>query len=125
MLSGFLAACVAPVCGATVTHMAWTLSELENHDDRPVGDQCVHLRGTFEVYEALLEARGEKASPRISYLEGHIVVVAPSSDHEVLKSLIGRLVETYCLWAGKEFKTVGSWTIKDARVERGSDPDES
>ena len=105
--------------------MAWTLSERENRDDQPMGDQCVHLRGTFGTYEALLEARGEKAVPRISYLEGRLFIVTPSNEREAFKSLIGCLVETYCLCAGKRFKTVGSWTIKDPRVDRGSEPDES
>ena len=105
--------------------MAFNRAELESHDDRPVGDQCVHLRGTYDDYEAILRVRGEYAVPRISYLDGHIIIVTPSREHEGLKSLIGRLIETYCMWRGKEFTTAGSWTLNDRSGESGAEPDES
>lgn len=104
--------------------MKWSQVDLLNHDDSPVGDQCVHLHGTFDDYEALLRMRGEKAVPRISYLQGNIVIVMPSRDHESIKSVIGRLVEVWCDWRHKRFGTFGSWTLKDRRLERGAEPDE-
>lgn len=94
------------------------------HDDRPAGDQMVHLTGTFDDYETLLRIRGEKSVPRISYLEGSIQIVSPSMEHEELKSTIGRLVEAYCLHHEILFRAVGSWTLKERKKERGAEPDE-
>lgn len=104
--------------------MKWSMAALRSHDEQPVGDQSVHLSGTFDDYEALLRMRGESSIPRIAYLEGNIVIVTPSREHEGLKSWIGSLVETWCLWSGKRYQKYGSWTLKDRSEERGAEPDE-
>ncbi len=102
-----------------------SLAELRERDDAPTGDQFVHLRGvSWEDYERLLEMRGDHSAPRICYLEGTLEIMTPSRDHEAIKSWIGRLVEVYCLETGVEFRTYGSWTIKERREERGVEPDE-
>lgn len=100
------------------------VAQLNERDDRPVGDQLVHLHGTFADYEALLRIRGEHSAPRIAYLEGTIEIMAPSREHEGIKSVIGGLVETFCLHRGIRFQTLGSWTLKKRREERGVEPDE-
>jgi Uma2 family endonuclease len=102
-----------------------SLAELRERDDAPTGDQFVHLRGvSWEDYERLLEMRGDHSAPRICYLEGTVEIMTPSRDHEGIKSWIGRLVEVYCLEVGVEFRTYGSWTIKERREDRGVEPDE-
>ncbi len=102
-----------------------SLAELRERDDAPTGDQFVHLRGvSWEDYERLLEMRGDHSAPRISFLEGTVEIMTPSRDHEGVKSWIGCLVEVYCLEIGVEFRTYGSWTIKERREERGVEPDE-
>jgi len=53
-------------------------------------------------------AFGEKANPRLTYLDGALEIMSPSRTHETLKSLIGRLVEAYCLEAGIRFMPVGA-----------------
>jgi Uma2 family endonuclease len=95
------------------------------HNPAPEGDQVVHLYGaTWADYERLLAIRGEKATPRISYLKGTLEIMTPSRDHETLKSYIGCLVEAYCLERGIRFVPVGAWTLKDESEERGAEPDE-
>jgi len=105
--------------------MGYALAEQQARDDRPTEDAFVHMYGaTWEDYERLLELRGEKAVPRITYLEGTLEIMTPSRDHEGVKSLIGRLVEAYCLHAGVRFSTYGSWTLKERKDDRGAEPDE-
>lgn len=104
--------------------MTFKIAELEQRDDSPVGDQVTHLRGSFELYESLLRERGDKSVPRISYLEGNIIIVTPSLEHEEIKSLIGCLIDTYCMWSGKRFRKIGSWTLKERPQETGLEPDE-
>ena len=102
-----------------------SLAELRERDDAPTGDQFVHLRGvSWEDYERLLEMRGDRSAPRICFLEGTVEIMAPSRDHEGIKSWLGCLVEVYCLETGVEFRTYGSWTIKERREDRGVEPDE-
>ncbi len=93
--------------------------------DAPTEDHVVFLDGaTWDDYERLLELRGERSAPRISYLEGLIEIMSPSKDHERVKSYLGRLVEAYCLHAGIDFVPLGSWTLKERKEDRGGEPDE-
>ncbi len=98
---------------------------LAQHDDTPVEDQIVVLRGaTWADFERLLEIRGDTGGPRIAYLDGSVEVMSPSKSHELLKSKIGRLVEVWCLERDLTFEVVGSWTLKDQPKESGLEPDE-
>jgi Uma2 family endonuclease len=96
-----------------------------NYDDTPREDHVVFLSGIgWEDYERLLDMRGDHSAPRIAYLEGDVEITSPSQTHEGIKSVIGALVETYCLESDIEFSTYGSWTLKDRPSERGAEPDE-
>ncbi len=75
-------------------------------------------------YETLLAVRGEKASPRLTYLEGTLELMTPSRDHEILKKKLARLVEAYAEELGIELEGYGSWTLKRKDLERGLEPDE-
>lgn len=99
--------------------------QLREHDDRPVEDKIVVLReATWADYQRLLQLRGDHSAPRISFLEGDLEIKSPSHSHETLKSLIGRLVEVWCLEKGIEFSICGSWTIESKEAARGAEPDE-
>jgi Uma2 family endonuclease len=94
-------------------------------DDRPREDHFVHLRGVAWVdYQRILGVRGERSSPRMAFLEGTLELMTPSREHESIKSVIGRLVEVWCLEHDVEFSTYGSWTLEDEAVERAVEPDE-
>lgn len=88
-------------------------------------DHVVFLRDvSWDDYEALLRMRGDHSAPRISYLEGEVEIMSPSRTHEGIKSLIGCLVETYCLEQGIRFQPLGSWTLKERPKQRGAEADE-
>lgn len=88
-------------------------------------DHRVVMHGVpWSHYEVMLALRGEKAVPRLAYLEGTLEIMSPSETHEKLKSRIGRLVEVYLLHCDLEFEAVGSWTLKSAPELRGAEPDE-
>jgi Uma2 family endonuclease len=98
---------------------------LREHDDTPYGDDIVVLHDvTWEDYERLLEMRGDRSAPRISYLEGEVEIMSPSRDHEQIKSYIGRLLEAWCLDRGIELSPYGSWTLKKKKDKRGAEADE-
>jgi len=97
----------------------------EKHDERPTEDHVVRLSGVcWEDYERLLAMRGDRSAPRIAYLEGEIEIMSPSQTHEGIKSIIGRLVEVYCLERDIPFSTYGSWTLQSQDRTRGAEPDE-
>src|SRR3954463_14299693 len=98
---------------------------LEDHDDTPVEDKIVVLRGvSWSDYQRMLEVRGEKAVPRLAYLDGELEIMTPSRPHESIKSRIGRLVEVWCLEHGIEFSPYGSWTLESKPKEAGVEADE-
>ncbi len=50
--------------------------------------------------------------------------MSPSRYHETISSVLGRLVEAWCMDRGIELTPVGSWTLEDKDAERGAEPDE-
>jgi Uma2 family endonuclease len=91
----------------------------------PRADHFVRAHNvTWAGYQAALARRGQGSAPRITYLEGELQIMSPGYDHEAIGSLIGRLVEAYCIDRDIELCPVGSWTIKERRVQRGAEPDE-
>jgi Uma2 family endonuclease len=98
---------------------------LREHDDTLSADQIIIFHDvSWEHYEQLLEIRGDKSVPRITYLEGEVEIMSPSRDHEQIKSFIGRLVETWCIDRGIEMSPYGSWTLKEKKKARGAEADE-
>jgi len=97
----------------------------DESEPAPSYDRRVMLQpATWADYQRLLAIRGEKAVPRLSYLEGKLEIMVPSYEHEGIKSMIGRLVEAWCMHHGVDLSPVGSWTLEDKAVERGAEPDE-
>jgi Uma2 family endonuclease len=98
---------------------------LIDHDDTPIDDQIVVLRGaTWADYQRLLEIRGEVSSPRMAYLKGDLEIMTPSRPHEGLKFKIGHLVVVWCLENDVEFSGYGSWTLEGEDSNHGLEPDE-
>jgi Uma2 family endonuclease len=88
-------------------------------------DHFVRRHGvSWAEYERVLARRGERAGPRIVYLEGELEIMSPGYDHEIRSSFVGSLVEAYCLDRGIVLTPVGHWTIRERRVKRGAEPDE-
>jgi Uma2 family endonuclease len=105
--------------------MGFAVPALSRRDDRPDEDHIVHLDGvSWEDYERVLAMRGERSAPRIAYLEGLLEIMMPGRKHENIKSLIGRLVEVWCIENGMRFTALGSWTLKEKKAKRGAEPDE-
>jgi Uma2 family endonuclease len=92
---------------------------------RAVEDRFV-LRGLrWEDYLALLDARGERAWPRITYLDGEIELMAPSDGHEWIKKTTARLLEAYAEEHNLQLNGTGSRTLKRKVKQAGAEADES
>jgi Uma2 family endonuclease len=87
--------------------------------------QAVQLSGaSWADYCRLLDVRGERRWPSISYLDGTLELMTPSDDHEGITFTIARLFEVFCLAHDIEFRVVGSWTIKDSKKRSGAESDQ-
>jgi Uma2 family endonuclease len=91
----------------------------------PESDQVVALPGaSWADYQRALEIRGERRWPRLTYHQDVLEYMSPSSDHESLKSRIGRLIEVFCVEKNIEFRPFGSWTLENKELGKGIEPDE-
>lgn len=96
-----------------------------NHALQVPADDIIVLRDvTWADYQRLLEIRGERPVPRLTYLEGVLELMTPSRPHESIKSMIGRLMEAWCLEKGVGITPYGSWTLESKAADRGVEPDE-
>jgi Uma2 family endonuclease len=70
-----------------------------------------------------LDASG--AHLKLTYLCGELELMSPSPEHEESKSLIGHLLEMWCVEQDIELYLQGSTTLREERVQRGLEADES
>ncbi|MBI4864307.1 MAG: Uma2 family endonuclease [Candidatus Riflebacteria bacterium] len=91
----------------------------------PTADHRVVLhRISWAGFEELLRLKGDASTPRLAYIGGELELMSPSKRHEYIKSLIGRLAEAYADEVSIELSPYGSWTLKNAPLEAGVEPDE-
>ena len=99
---------------------------LEKQIDRGSEEQRLTLFGvTWEQYESLRDTLDDFPRLRMRYLEGTLEIYMPSSKHERIKSLVGRLIELYCLEKNIRLYACGSTTYRKQAQQRGLEPDES
>ncbi|WP_437940216.1 Uma2 family endonuclease [Sorangium sp. So ce341] len=79
---------------------------------------------SWEEYEALLAALGDRAGVRVTYCEGVLELMSPGGPHEWRKTILARLVEAYAEEAELPLSGYGSMTVRERLVKRGVEPDE-
>jgi len=100
---------------------AATAQPLEDSD----ADEEVAVSGVpWAVYVALADARGESATPRITFIDGVIDLVIPSRDRGRIKTTWGRLLELWSLVTDVDLVGLGSTTFRDELNRVGLEPDE-
>lgn len=88
-------------------------------------DQIVVLHDiSWDQYVALNDAKGERKQPRMSYLDGELEVMTVSSHHEVVKTLLARLLEAYAEETGLDLNGFGNATWRSELKKAGTEPDE-
>ena len=74
--------------------------------------------------ESMLDIRGESAGVRMTYLKGALELMSSSVHHELIKTMIARLLEAHALERDITLNGYGSWTVRKEELERGLEPDE-
>lgn len=90
----------------------------------PPDEQRMLLRGVSWKDYVLLRDLLDGPSPRMTYRKGALELMSPSTDHEMWKKNIARLVELYAHLVGLDLYGYGSTTFKKEAAERGCEPDE-
>ncbi|HEY9620108.1 MAG TPA: Uma2 family endonuclease [Crinalium sp.] len=88
-------------------------------------EQRVILPGvTWQQYDSLLATLGDYPGLRLIYLEGTLEIFMPSLEHEMIKTIIARLLERYAEEVDIPLHGYGSTTFRREAKARGLEPDE-
>jgi Uma2 family endonuclease len=85
--------------------------------------ELIHLSGiSWQTYESLLQELSHR-HVRLTYYRGDLEIMAPSLEHERLKKVSGRFVETIAEELEIRIEPLGSTTFKHPQLS-GAEPDE-
>lgn len=85
----------------------------------PTADERVVMYDvSWEHYEMMLEARGERSQPRMAYLDGALELMTTSHGHEGVLSWIVAMLTTYLLDAEIRFGAYGHWTLRQGAAKK-------
>lgn len=76
------------------------------------------------TYVALRDALDDQSGLKMTYLEGTLELMSPSTLHEDAKKIISRLVEVWAMERDVDLRGFGGATFRREAKERGLEPDE-
>jgi Uma2 family endonuclease len=100
--------------------------ELEKLVAPAIAEPRIPLYGiTWQQYENFIEMFSGHQNLHLTYLQGVLEIVTLSPEHEMLKTLITRLLYIYADALDIDLFSCGSATCKSHSTNRGLEPDES
>lgn len=100
-----------------------TLTYLDAIAHLPVGGTLVLTDVPWEEYEQLLADLGDSAPARVSYDQGRLEIMSPSSNHESFATVISDIALIVAEEANLVFENLGHTTYKQEWLARGVEPD--
>jgi Uma2 family endonuclease len=90
----------------------------------PQPEQRILLNGVSWKDYVILRDVLDGPTPRMTYVDGTLELMSPSSNHELWKTNIGRLLDFYAYARGIDLRGYGSTTLKRDLKARAAEPDE-
>lgn len=108
-----------------INHLAMTLQTLDKIITTP--EQRFLLPGyyTWEEFEKIEALMAESPGLRITYLDGCVEFMTLGEQHEIIKTILAILLETFFFEKGINFIPVGSATRRAKEKGASFEPDES
>lgn len=78
----------------------------------------------WSIYVALRDALDDQSGLKMTYLQGTLELMSPSTLHEDAKKIIARLLETWAMERDVDLRGFGGATFRREAKERGLEPDE-
>ncbi len=78
----------------------------------------------WNVYEIILNARGEYRNPRLSYYQGRLELMAPLEEHESASNLIDKFINILTEEKEIDLKSLASTTLNRPDLSAGAEPDQ-
>ncbi len=93
--------------------------------DRSTQDQRIIQRGrTWQQFKLIQEGFANSPAVRLFYYRGTVEILSVGPEHEIFKTIIGLLIETFFVEKGIEFTPTGSMT-QEREGEASAQADES
>ncbi|MGF1523989.1 MAG: Uma2 family endonuclease [Leptolyngbyaceae cyanobacterium] len=86
--------------------------------------RIVHSDITWQQFKLIQKGFSEARKVHLYYYENVLEILMPGRDHEFFKTIIGLLIELFCLETRTEFEPLGS-TTQEKEGEVSAEPDES
>lgn len=87
-------------------------------------EQRVVLRNvSWELYEEILESRGDAGAPRLAYDRGILEIMSPDFEHEETAISVAQVVQILAEEKEIEIRQLGHATLRREDLERGIEPD--
>jgi Uma2 family endonuclease len=102
----------------------YAADQMEILEYLPAGGRLILSDVEWEDYEELLQRLGDSSHFRISYSDGCLEVMSPSTKHETYKALISWLIKTVCEELEIDVSSFGSFTMKIDRLRKGAEADD-
>ena len=100
--------------------------DLEKLIASAIAEPRIPLYGiTWQQYENFIEIFSGHQNRHLTYLQGVLEIVTLSPEHEILKTIIARLLYIYADALDIDLFSCGSATCKSPSTNRGLEPDES
>ncbi len=91
----------------------------------PSPDQrIIHSGITWQQFKLIQSGFGDTRNVRLFYYDNTVEILMPGREHEFFKTIIGFLLELFCLEMSIEFEPLGS-TTQEREGEASAEPDES
>ncbi|HEY9648801.1 MAG TPA: Uma2 family endonuclease [Chroococcidiopsis sp.] len=91
----------------------------------PSPDQrIIHSGITWQQFKLIQSGFGDTRNVRLFYYNTTVEIIMPGREHEFFKTILGMLIELFCLEMGIEFEPLGS-TTQERESEASAEPDES
>jgi Uma2 family endonuclease len=101
-------------------------TELEKLVAPAIAEPRIPIHGvTWQQYEHFIEVFYGHHNLHLTYLQGILEIVTLSPEHEMLKTIIARLLYVYADALNIDLFSCGSATYKSEATARGLEPDES
>jgi Uma2 family endonuclease len=88
-------------------------------------DPWIRVPATWGAYLRLCRARGERANPRYTFVDGRLTIVSPGASHEFLRTRLSDLIGDLLVALHIPYVPFGSVTLrlKDSVIRRGTEGD--
>jgi Uma2 family endonuclease len=93
-------------------------------DSKSRDQHLIYAGITWQQFKLIQAGFSESAGIRLFYYNNTIEILMPGREHELFKSIIGMLIELFCLEMDIEFEPMGSTTQERAEIA-SAEPDES